>query len=134
MSLAVRRLILPGVAILAVVAQVVRPKPLPSAPSTVAAALARLDWAPYVLPVRDDGDLRAGAYLSPGPLADFPAVRRLNVNRPGDWRGVVRVTPYGTGPPDEELAGWGDHGRVVGPLLLFGDPELVARAAFDLGG
>jgi hypothetical protein len=132
------RLLLPCLALLAVGAGVFRSRSHAAAPPAgappVADAIARLGWAPYVVAVRNDGDLRSGAYLSTHPLSDLAAVRRLNTNLPDEWRGIVRVTPYSTaGQSAEEFSGWGERARVVGPLLLYGDPELVARAATELG-
>ncbi len=45
------------------------------------------------------------------------------------WRGVVFCQHIGRCSefPPEELQSWGEHGMKIGPLLFFGDPDLLRR-------
>jgi hypothetical protein len=99
----------------------------------VAAAVAKLPWASHLVTESHDGDLRAGVYLSERPM-DAAAVRTLPVGRPDDpgWKSVLRITADPPAHDMGEFAYWDQEARIVGGLLLIGDPDLVRRAADEL--
>ena len=52
-----------------------------------------------------------------------------NLKVVGRWQGVVFCERVGgqSAILEEEAGAWGEHGRRVGPLLFFGDPDLLRR-------
>lgn len=105
--------------------------PQPARPPGVGASMDALHdaepgWRFY--PTSGKG-LRDGYYCVadgrpvPGP-ADFSSFGRGEFDA-GRWRGILSVTPYAPGGEFEP----GGHVARVGDLMLYGDPELVGRAA-----
>ena len=118
--------------VIAVTAAVVSRPNRPEPPADVPALISRLKDKGVrltVVPMRDNGDLRAGVYLVDGPAPERVLRRWLcrvpESERAAQWAGVVFVEASPN--PSVLEDSWGDHGLRVGDLLFFGDPELLAR-------
>jgi hypothetical protein len=84
----------------------------------------------HAVPFAGHGDPQAGIYLCREPgctRENLPSARQRVFL--GEWRGVVVVMPLPTTDEmiGQKLSDWGDAAVVVGNVLLFGDPPLVAE-------
>jgi hypothetical protein len=84
-------------------------------------------------PVGRVGELSAGAFLSEAPLTWEQRARLARAReRARDWRGVVLALPTPPSTDDGfelQLREWKEYSLVAGGVVLFGDPELLARIA-----
>jgi hypothetical protein len=129
--------IVAGVLLLLVLAAVPLTCPRPGRPADPPRTLTELArWlsqdAPdlVVVPASRTGDPETGVYICNHPQSwDELVVRPRNPRAFGRWRGVVFCERVGekTVILEESAGAWGEHGRRLGPLLLFGDPELLRR-------
>jgi hypothetical protein len=84
---------------------------------------------------RTTGNFRHGAYLCGGDR-NWEEVSRL-LPRPeyaAEWKGVVFVVSSRSlsASPAHEVETWGANGLRAGPLVLFGDEELLRKVAAAL--
>jgi hypothetical protein len=102
-------------------------------PDSVAELLGRLrgaglDW--NVTAVRKGGEVEEGVYLCDRPRGweDLLLLRQLEYA--SRWDGVVYVEKNSPALLQED---WGEHGLVVGKLVLFGDPRMLQEVRRALG-
>jgi hypothetical protein len=107
-------------------------------PTTVTAAVARLEavgLADHVVGLNPQGGLAQGAFVCDRPRTrkELWLLRRA-AKAPG-WAGVLLILPLTSTDPHfaDNLREWDEMATSVPPLLLFGDPALVRRAAIELG-
>jgi hypothetical protein len=132
LALAALAVVLAFLAVVLALIDAARPKLAgPDPPKTVAQAVAKLEpMGLHVITADAHGELGDAAFLCDG-WRNADLLRLLprapeEVNR---WRGVVLIQRAdGLVPPDDG-SGCFDQ---VGPLALFGDPELVAHVAAAL--
>jgi hypothetical protein len=84
----------------------------------------------HVVPFAGHGDPQAGVYLCREDgrrREDLPTARQREFLR--EWRGIVLVMPLpaSDGMIDQTLSEWGDAAAVIGDLIVWGDPALVAE-------
>jgi hypothetical protein len=96
--------------------------------------LTRLHSGWSVLPQMSNGSLEGGVYLyDPQVFTGDPRGLFCLISKASKWRGVVLIQAHKPTPVTYELLQeWGSHAALVGPWLIFGDPDLVSQIARDL--
>jgi hypothetical protein len=90
----------------------------------------------YVVPLREDYP-EAGIYIC---VQSQPREQLMRLGRcsefAGTWQGVVFCERVGNFSvvEEHEIQGWSEHGMQVGPLLFFGDPNLLRRIRTVISG
>lgn len=92
--------------------------------------LSRVEPKLYVVPLPNGSE--DGVWLCASPHSREDLMDRMLIRAPeyaNQWKGIVICQGLGTHFvfPEYELEDWGEYGMRIGPLLFYGDPELLRR-------